>query len=290
MKRRSFIRTIAICISVILVQVLAFPMVLGVIGWALALVLLGIFLTFLLISTSWRLTLPVLAVHLLLRILVLYPWILTAILWVFAGIFILFLLLLPLRASVMAQYGHTGFLLRAGLGPMKVTLFPGAEKGSKKEKKPKKKKEPEDTSAEQGGPAERLKAAFSSIEAKSVFSIIGPILRQVKRRLVIRELTLHYTVALEDAAMTAYVYGAAHAALHNILPRLRYHFRVKQEDIQVHASFQETADLVFVRAQLDITVWSALCLGIFSLVKVLQSGLLKGLFKKTSPASESSKT
>ena len=175
-------------------------------------------------------------------------------------------LLLITRLSFMAQYGEEGVLLRARIGPFGLTVYPRPEKKPKK-KKEKKKKEKEETEpkvSQKGGSVAMFKAGLS---------MVGPILERVRRRLVIREITLHYTAAMEDAAMTALAYGGAHAAVSKILPRLRHHFRVKKQDVRILADFESEEDLIFLRIRLSITVWGVLCLGLFSLREMKRSGL-----------------
>jgi len=174
----------------------------------------------------------------------------------------LILLLLATRISVAVQYDHAGVRVWAGFGFIRMTVYPRREKeGKEKKEKPKKEREPR----EKGGTVDKLKAGLS---------IIGPILEQVKRRLVISELTLHYTASTSDAAMTALAYGGAHMAVDGILPMVRHHFRVKKQDIEIHASFTDVSDTVFLRARISISVWGALCLGLFVIKKVRESGLL----------------
>ena len=184
-------------------------------------------------------------------------------LWVLVGI----ILFLMIRLSVMVQYGERGLLLRAWFGPLGVTIYPRVKKKPKKEKEEKKeKKEEEEVKAvPKGGSVAMLRAGLS---------MVGPMLERVKRRLVIRELCLHYTAATDDAAMTAFAYGGAHAAVSAILPRLRYHFRVKKEDIRISVNFESQEDEIFVRLKLSISIWSVICLGLFSLLQLKRSGLL----------------
>jgi len=175
------------------------------------------------------------------------------------------------------RYDAAGFLVQARIGPARVTVYPTrekseaqkekdkAKKAERKRKKQEQKEKEKDKPVEKGGSVEKLKAGLS---------IVGPILRQVRRRLVIRELRLHYTAAMPDAAMTALAYGGAHAAVGTLLPMIRHNFTVKKQDIQIHADFERTENLVVLRAQVSISIWGALCLGLFAVWKVLQSGLL----------------
>jgi phosphate/sulfate permease len=208
-----------------------------------------------------------------LLVIVFARWVFIGFLWVLLGILAtvvaLFILSLPLRIRLMAQYDRDGPMVFAGLGPVRMKVYPRPEKRHKKPKKKKEKpKEEPETEPEvppKGGTVQQLKAGLSLVE---------PTWRQIRRRLVISELTLHYTVATEDAAKTALLFGAAHAAVSQILPMIRQNFRVKKQDVQIRADFESGEDLVFVRVRLAISVWGAVCLGIGTLLKVKESGLL----------------
>jgi len=215
-----------------------------------------------------RLALLVVAFAALAFLFWLFPWLVTIILWMLAALLALVLLLLPLRIQVRAQYDKDGPLVYGGLGPVWVKAYPRPEEGPKKEKKKKKEKpekEPEEP-VETGGSVEQLKAGLS---------IVGPIYAQVRRRLMISEITLHYTIATDDAAKTAMRYGTAHAAVTQILSLIRGQFEVKRQDVQINADFSGGGDLVLLRVGLSISVWGAMRIGLFAYRKARKSGLIQ---------------
>jgi len=181
------------------------------------------------------------------------------------AILALILLLLATRVSATVQYDQSGVRVIGGFGLLRMRVYPKERKEKRPRREKKKKDKPDKEPHEKGGTVDKLKAGLS---------IIRPILAQVKRRLVISELTLHYTVHTSDAAMTALAYGGAHATVSQILPIIKGQFRVKREDVRIHACFIEPEDTVFVRVKLSISVWGALCLGLFVLKKVRESGLI----------------
>ena len=185
--------------------------------------------------------------------------------WILAGILALIVLILVMRIQVAAQYDRAGPQVWAGLGPVRIKVYPRPEQKPEK-KKDKPPKVPKEEAHPKGGALDKLKAGLS---------IIGPIMEQVKQRLTIAELTLHYTIATDDAAKTALLYGGAHMAVSQILPMVRYHFRVKRQDIQIKATFDSVEDHVFLRAKIAISVWGALRLGLFTLKKLRESGLIQ---------------
>jgi len=197
-------------------------------------------------------------------------WVLAVLGGILAFLFGIVLLLLPMRIRVRAQYDKGGPLVYAGVGPVRVKVYPRPEEGPKKEKKEKKKKdkpekEPEEP-VETGGPMEQFKAGLS---------IVGPIYAQVRQRLVFSEITLHYTAATDDAAKTAMRYGGAHAAVTQILFLIRGQFRVKKQDVQIRADFESEQDLIFLRVGLSVSVWGAMRIGLFAYRKARKSGLIQ---------------
>jgi len=183
--------------------------------------------------------------------------------WVAIGIALALVLLMSMRLALVVGYDGEGFSLLAWAGPLRIRILPRPLKG---DRPPKKVKEKPEKVKEKGGTMEKLRAGLK---------IAGPIFSQVKRRLKISELTLHYTAGMEDAAMTALAYGGAHAAVSQILPLIRYHFRVGKQDIQIHSDFSSGENLVFLRVRISISVWGAIRLGIFTLGKLRESGLIQ---------------
>ncbi|MCL2562744.1 MAG: DUF2953 domain-containing protein [Oscillospiraceae bacterium] len=187
--------------------------------------------------------------------------------WILAIILAVIFLILALRIRLVVRYDHAGAAIRVWAGPVRIQVYPRPDKGPEDRKKQadKPKKEPKEPH-EKGGMAEKLKAGLF---------VIGPIFGQVRRRLVISEITLHYTACTDDAAKTAMVYGGASAAVSQMLPLIRHHFRVKKQDVKIRADFSGGGDTVFVRVKLSVSVWGAVRLGIFTLKKLREAGLIQ---------------
>ncbi|MCL2842392.1 MAG: DUF2953 domain-containing protein [Oscillospiraceae bacterium] len=204
----------------------------------------------------------------ILLLLVLVPLGLALALVVVLLLLAILLLLAPVRIGAVGQYSKAGLQAWSKVGPVRIRVFPRppSEK-PKKEPKDKPEEEPEDKDkSEEGGTVEQLKAVLSEI---------GPILGQVRRRLVFSEIILHYTASAEDAAVTALAYGGAHVAVNHILSMIRHGFQVKRQDVQIHANFNGEGDTVFLRVGLRISVWGAICLGIFVFRRLRKAGVIK---------------
>jgi len=180
-------------------------------------------------------------------------------------VILLLLLLSPLRLQVMAQYDQGGPAAAAWVGLFRVFRFPGPKKVKKpKKKKPKKEKaQPEvQQEPEEAGPKGQTKALI-----KEGLALTRSVLGQVRRRLVIREFTFHYTIASGDAAKTALTYGRMHGLVGTLLSFLRTTFRVKKQDVRINADFEREKSQVLFRIRLSISIWGLLCLGLYTLIK-----------------------
>lgn len=179
----------------------------------------------------------------------------------------LLLLLAPVRVGAVGQYSKAGLAAWAKVGPVRVRVWPRPQREKPKKERERQPEEPEpEDEITEGGTIDKLKAVLAEV---------GPILGQVRRRLVFSEITLHYTASAEDAATTALAYGGANMAANNIVSMLRHGFQVKRQDIQIHANFNGDGDTVFLRAGLRISVWGAACLGIVTFRRLRRAGLIK---------------
>lgn len=151
---------------------------------------------------------------------------------------IVLILFLPLTLSV--RYDHAGLRASAGIGFLRVSVYP--RKRQKRERPPK-------DSKPKGNSIKQFKAGLS---------LIRPIFSKLRKRLIVRRLCLHYTAATEDAAQTALTYGAAMAIVNSFLSIVRYNFRIKAQDIQIQADFESAEDSIFVHVILSLNLLNTL--------------------------------
>lgn len=214
--------------------------------------------------------------------------------------FLLLLLLLPARVRVAVQADT--LLLWGGLGPVMIRVWPRREKKPKKEKIKKRKprkgheapvpqeppaaaeaKAPQQTAepaptAGKGPTVSAQKEAESqsampkiSLEMITAYCRLAvDAMGQMKRRLVIRQLTIHAVIAAQDAAVTAMAYGSAAAAVNLLLPMLEENFRIRKEDIAVDCDFNSTRPTIEFTIELSAMVLSMLLIGLKVLRRFLQ--------------------
>ena len=155
------------------------------------------------------------------------------------------ILIALLRFGVIVEYSEEGFHLWAKAGFLKFKLL-----DDNKEKKPKKKKE---KPKKERNLKEMLPGSLR--EFTDTLKIILKALGRLKRRLLIKQLTLYYTSAGEDPAKTALQYGAANAVFGAIVPEIKKNFRVKRIDLRTWFDFTSTEQRVYAKVIISIAVW-----------------------------------
>ena len=149
-----------------------------------------------------------------------------------------------IRLGGAAEYSAEGVKVHLRVGLLRFQVFPGKEKGDKKEpKKPKKKKPPkeekEKPESKAGGPIELIKAFLPLVcEAAG----------ELKRRIRIDELRLDYTAGGRDAAQTAMAFGGSNAAIGMILPLVQQNFDLKEYRVRTAVDFNAKSPTIYVYA------------------------------------------
>ena len=171
-------------------------------------------------------------------------------------IFLLLFLVGLIRLGGGAEYGAEGVKAHIRVGPFRFQVFPGKEKGSKKERKEKpKKKKPtkEEEESKAGGPIELVKAFLPLVcEAAG----------ELKRRIRIDMLRLDYTAGGRDAAQSAMSYGGANAAIGMILPLIQQNFDLKEYQVRTDIDFNAKGPTIYVYAALSARLGQLLRFGL----------------------------
>lgn len=153
---------------------------------------------------------------------------------VIGGILLLLLLLSLLRVGGSAEYSEAGAVVRARVGALRFQVYPAKrEKKPKKEKKSKEepKKEPK------GGPVEQV---------KTYLPLICRAAGELKRKIRVDTLVLHFTAAASDPAMAAISFGGANALLGMFWPVLEQNFNIRDHDLGAALDFQAQRPAVYV--------------------------------------------
>ena len=191
------------------------------------------------------------------------------------GVKILFIILIIiavialLRISVILSYDRSG----AGVG-LRVAFFRFGvypSRGRKKKKKPKKEKKKSDEPHE---PESEQEKGGDTKQFKQWFDLVTDTLSKLRRHLRVNELTIRYTVACDDAAKAANLYGRACAAMSTLLPGLNNIVRVKKQDVKIDIDFTEVKSTIFARGIISLAIWEIIYIATSLIIPILQKGLL----------------
>ena len=167
-----------------------------------------------------------------------------------------------LRIGVRVEYGANGFTASARIGPVSMRVFP--RKVETPEKAEKKKKQREAKKAKKAIKAKRAKKAKKEPEkekpgAFKIFLDMIPVakktLGRLRRRLLIKNLTIRFTAGGEDPSKTGLTFGAANAAFNTIMPALETVFRIRRRRLSAAADFSADRPEIYVKAIISLAVW-----------------------------------
>ena len=177
--------------------------------------------------------------------------------------------LLPVGGAV--EYGEDGLSAHLIIGPARILLYPRAKKPKKekrgkppKAKKPKKVKEkPEeaDVRVKKGG---KLPMLWQLLQLGLGF------LGDMRRKLLVRELTVYFTYGGAEPAETAVRYGKTCAAAHAVMPLFHRLFRVRKQDVRIIYDAAATEITVCVRAAITIRIGQMIALAVRYGVRALK--------------------
>jgi len=177
----------------------------------------------------------------------------------FAIVIIIITLIALLRFGVSAEYSEDGFTLTARAGPASLRLMPREADPVKEKKKElrraEKKRKRAEKEKQRGEPIKKKGGALRAFI--DMVPVVNNTLSRVRRRLLIKKLTIHYTAAGDDPFNTAMSYGAANAVFSAITPVLENSFRIKRRDFSAYADFQADQQTIYVNAAFSLAVWEA---------------------------------
>ena len=179
------------------------------------------------------------------------------------------LLICFLRLGAIAIYGEDGFILNAFVGPVTIKILPSSDKTKKKT--PKVKEEKVEEGVVKAGKLETLRNQLPSLKKA---------LHRLKRKLLIKELTIYYMAAGTDPAAAALSFGAASASYGMILPLLENNFNIKKRDLRATVNFEVTEPYIYVKARLSLAVWEVFYVAFGLLVNIIKSETMRAKLRK----------
>ena len=168
--------------------------------------------------------------------------------------------------GVHARYNSDGILLRAIVGPVKITLLPRKKKEKKREStekpvKPKKEKVPKQK-MKPDKPADNQEKGGSVTDFLPLLQLVFDFLGEFRRKLRVNRLELKLVLAGGDPCNLAVNYGKAWAAVGNLMPQLERFFVIRKRDVEVECDFTAGQTLIIARLDLTITIGRLLSMAV----------------------------
>ena len=161
-----------------------------------------------------------------------------------------------LRFGVSAEYGADGVSVSAHVGFLSVHVFPRKAKLEIEEKKKKAKKKPKKEKGKKKKKDKKEAKKPGGLQGLlDILKAVKKALNRLRRRLLIKELTIHFISAGDDPSKTAMMFGAANAAAELVVPALEKAFRIKRRDFRAAADFCAKEPCIYVKASISIAVW-----------------------------------
>lgn len=183
--------------------------------------------------------------------------------WLIAAAILLLIAVCPVGLRV--RYNSEGLQAWLLAGPAKILLWPWKKK---KKKEPKQEKqEPEKKQKKKSGsaaaPQEAPAEKGGSLTDFIPFVRLGlDFLRDLRKKLRVRDLTLRLILAGDDPCDLAVNYGKTWAAVGNFLPLLEQFLVIGSRDIEVECDFAADAPTVIAGADVTITIGRICVLGV----------------------------
>ena len=175
--------------------------------------------------------------------------------FVFIVIFGILILLALLRFGVTAEYNAGGAIIHARVGFLTIRLYP-RETAQKRIAKDKKRKKAKKTKKKDG---KTDTAGFGGVEGfLEIIQVAKIALGRMRRRLLVKNLTIRYAAAGEDPSKTAILFGRLSAVISATMPALDSIFRIKRRDIRACADFISAKPSIYANAAVSIALWEAL--------------------------------
>ena len=208
-------------------------------------------------------------------------------LYIIGGILLFFILIGCIPVGATAEYSAEGYWVAIKAGPISVRILPKKPKpeksGKEKPKKDKKdrkkqhkaKKEDQQPKEADSDQEEQPKKEFLGGKLPMFKELIGLALElqsALRKKLIIKELTLHLTIAGGgwDPAKSAILYGRAWAGIGNLWTVLERVFIIRKQDVWADIDFLTTENRVYAKATATITIGAVFKLAVYYGVRGLK--------------------
>ena len=148
---------------------------------------------------------------------------------------------------------------------IKIKVLPRKKKPKKEKKDKKTEKEPSHKVGKQ-----KEKKPKKKQDIKGLIKLGLDAAGRLRRKITVKDLTLHYTAGSSDPSDTALQFGRVSAAVGILLPRICEVFKVKRHDVQVDVDFDLTKPLVEFETGVGMFLWQLIYVGVSALIDYLK--------------------
>ena len=197
-----------------------------------------------------------------------------------AIVIVVLVLLALLRIGVTVVYSADGLILVAHAGFISVRIMPRVTKWEKREKKNEKKRQKKEKKAEKSKRAKKEKRKKEEAPEEKpgglkgfaeTVSIVKNTLGRLRRRLLIKELTIHFTASSDDPTKAIKTFGVVNAAISVLVPLLERVFRIKRRDIRAAADFSVSEPSVYAKASISLAIWEVIYIALAILPLIMKT-------------------
>ena len=179
------------------------------------------------------------------------------------AVIVLFVLIALLRFSVFVEYSSEGVIVTGRAVFFKFQFYPSKEeteeevtkKERKKARKKDKKRKKELKKKAEKEPEEKKPGTLKTVQNMLPDILKG--LNRLRRRLLVKRLTLHLALANDDPYKAAMTFGYLNSAIGTVLPLLEKSLRIKRRDFQTAVDFEAAEHYIYINAAISIAVWEA---------------------------------
>lgn len=176
--------------------------------------------------------------------------------WVITLGILVGLALLPIGIGV--AYSEAGFRVKLHIGPIHYSLYP--KKKRKKQEQPERKAEPSQPKASHAHGEGKQKAGGSLKDFLPLVKTALELLKDLRRKIRVKELYLRLILASSEPADLAMNYGRTWTALGNLMPQLEQLFVIRKRDVEVECDFTASETTCIARVDVTITLGRLLVL------------------------------
>lgn len=183
-------------------------------------------------------------------------------------------LLLSLPAAALVRYEDGALRVRLQVGPVTAAVYP------RRPAKPKKASKKQPTGVEKKSAAKAnggtVGKKLTPQQIRALIDLGLEVLGDIRRKLLVKHLTLHVFFGGRDAAKAAIGYGRAWAVIGGMMPVLENTFRIDERDVGAYLDYELEEPRLLLDLDVRMRVGTALALALRAGVRLL------GIFTKSS--------